>query len=101
MSHQILAPTMTDHDHQPISDASDVYHVDLVAEIDMALEKGQPVVMRSKLARLSVCQAVVTYKKASIICMLAAFSASLDGYRASCFCVLVLFRFYPFCASGV
>ena len=64
--------------------APDISHIDnahIVEEIDRALEKGQPVLMKSVLDKVGVWQAVKTYKRVSLICMAAAFSASLDGYR--------------------
>lgn len=77
MSHNIQG-TRLDDKH------NDITHVDsdhLVGQIDAALEKGQPVLMRSSLDNVSVWQAAKIYKRITAICMLAAFSASLDGYR--------------------
>lgn len=64
-----------------------IHHVeahgqDMVEEIDHALAKGQPVLMKSSLDRMTVWQAAAAYKKTTLLCMAAAFSASLDGYRA-------------------
>jgi hypothetical protein len=70
------------------TEKDDVLHVesnrrDIVAEIDQALAKGQPVLMKSSLDKMSVWQAAMAYKRVSLMCMAAAFSASLDGYRES------------------
>lgn len=80
---------MSAHDIQAeqIEAKPTLHHVDapvgdqLVEEIDKALEKGQPVQMKSSLDKLSVWQALKAYKRVSALCMFAAFSASLDGYR--------------------
>ena len=44
-------------------------------------EVPHPAIMKSSLDRMSVYQAMRVYKKVVGIAMLAAFSASLDGYR--------------------
>jgi hypothetical protein len=43
--------------------------------------KGGDPVMRSREDDLSVWQCALRYKRVSLIAMVAAFSASLDGYR--------------------
>ncbi|ORY35812.1 putative sugar transporter [Naematelia encephala] len=48
---------------------------------DVGLEKAQPVVMKSRLDKMSVWRAALVYKRVWGICMAAAFSASLDGYQ--------------------
>lgn len=50
-------------------------------DADLAAAKGQIVQMRSELDDMSVFKAVWYYKKIWMVCMLAAFSASLEGYR--------------------
>lgn len=40
-----------------------------------------PPQMKSSMDDLTTWQALKTYKRVSVICMLAAFSASLDGYQ--------------------
>lgn len=72
---------------QQQEDKDVIHHVeahgqDMVEEIDHALAKGQPVLMKSSLDRMTVWQAAAAYKKTTLLCMAAAFSASLDGYRA-------------------
>jgi hypothetical protein len=75
------------HQTQQQEDKDVIHHVeahgqDMVEEIDHALAKGQPVLMKSSLDRMTVWQAAAAYKKTTLLCMAAAFSASLDGYRA-------------------
>ena len=53
----------------------------MAENIETALEKGQPVLKKSALDRLSPWRAMLSYKRVSLVCMMAAFSASLDGYR--------------------
>ncbi|RSH89198.1 hypothetical protein EHS25_002310 [Saitozyma podzolica] len=76
------------HQAQPQQqeDKDVIHHVeahgqDMVEEIDHALAKGQPVLMKSSLDRMTVWQAAAAYKKTTLLCMAAAFSASLDGYQ--------------------
>lgn len=52
----------------------DAEHVDDVA-------KQQPQLMKSGLDHLSPWKAIFVYKRVTLVCLLAAFSASLDGYR--------------------
>jgi len=47
----------------------------------MAAAKGHIVQMRSELDDMGVFKAVWYYKRIWMVCMLAAFSASLEGYR--------------------
>lgn len=49
--------------------------------IDKKLEKGEMVQMRSELDDLPILRAVRMYWRVSTICMMAAFSAALEGYR--------------------
>lgn len=49
--------------------------------IDKALAAGHIVQMRSELDDLPSLQAYRVYWRITLICMLAAFSAALDGYR--------------------
>ena len=70
-------------------DKPEVFHVDRVDpdptmdDANMAMAKGQIVQFRSELDDMSVWQAAKYYKRIWILCMLAAFSASLEGYRKS------------------
>lgn len=66
---------------KPIGDLTHVDNAHMVGEIDRAFERGEPVQMKSTMDRISVWQAVKTYRRVSMICMAAAFSASVDGYR--------------------
>jgi hypothetical protein len=50
---------------------------------DENLKDQPPVQLMSHLDTLSVWQAVKVYKRVTLVAMLAAFSASLDGYRES------------------
>lgn len=67
-----IVPAAVDHDehrdHGKTDEADDVL-------------KGQAVQMMTSLDTLTVWQALRVYKKVAIIAMIAAFSASLDGYR--------------------
>lgn len=49
---------------------------------DEANSKGQPL-MRSELDNLSIWESLRRYKVVTTIAMVAAFSASLDGYRTT------------------
>lgn len=51
--------------------------------IDKALAAGEPVQMRSTLDDLPMLKALRMYWRISLICMLGAFCAALDGYRTS------------------
>ena len=55
---------------------------ELPKAIDKALASGQPAQMRSELDDLPATKAYRIYWRISLICMLAAFSAALEGYRA-------------------
>ncbi|KAF9876670.1 hypothetical protein CkaCkLH20_06078 [Colletotrichum karsti] len=54
---------------------------DLPKAIDKALAEGAAVQMRSKLDDLPILKAVGVYWRISLICMMAAFSAALEGYQ--------------------
>lgn len=54
---------------------------ELPQAIDKALASGQQVQMRSELDDVPILQAVRIYWRVALICMLAAFSAALEGYR--------------------
>ncbi len=49
--------------------------------MEARIEKGDTPIMRTKEDDLGVWQSVMRYKWVSALAMLAAFSASLDGYR--------------------
>jgi len=65
------------------ADAEMIEHTAVEQEIEMHIPnpKGGAPLMRSKADELSVWQSVRVYKRVGVIAMLAAFSASLDGYR--------------------
>ena len=52
-----------------------------VKHAEPGVSKGYGPVMRSKLDDLSVWKSVWRYRRVGCVSMLAAFSASLDGYR--------------------
>lgn len=54
------------------------------AHTETVEDTGEGLLMRSKLDDLSVWQSVRRFKRVGCIAMLAAFSASLDGYRKLC-----------------
>ncbi len=66
-----------------LDNKADTTHFDDVQETYDGKEAPRAV-MKSSLDRLSVFQAMKVYKRAVAVAMLAAFSASLDGYRESC-----------------
>jgi len=67
-----------DHDIKP-----EVMHTEDVEYDEDTKPQVQHVVqMKSSLDDLSTWQAIKRYKRICIICMLAAFSASLDGYQS-------------------
>lgn len=70
-----------DDDVKPVLDTAHIDQSAMVHDIDNALEKNQPVQMKSSLDHLSVWQAALAYKRVTLLCFVAAFSASLDGYR--------------------
>ena len=49
------------------------------------LAEGNEVQMRSELDDLPILKAIRVYWRIAAICMMAAFSAALEGYRAFCF----------------
>jgi hypothetical protein len=53
----------------------------LPTAIDKAFASGDAVQMRSSLDNLPTFQAVRIYWRISLICMMGAFCAALDGYR--------------------
>lgn len=57
---------------------------DLPKNIDKALAEGHAVQMRSELDDLPILKAVRLYWRIATICMMAAFSAALEGYRTFC-----------------
>jgi hypothetical protein len=71
-------PTAMYQEHKP---ADEIEHIAYIGEKhDIVLE--QHAQMKSSLDGLSVWAAVKAYKKTSLICFIAAFSASLDGYQS-------------------
>lgn len=64
---------------KPTSDG--IEHAIPTKEMEARIEKGATPIMRTKEDDLSVWQSVRRYKWVSVLAMLAAFSASLDGYR--------------------
>lgn len=65
------------------ADTEMIEHTTAVQELEMQVpnSKGGAPLMRSKADDLTVWQSVRIYKRVGVIAMLAAFSASLDGYR--------------------
>ncbi|TVY24802.1 General alpha-glucoside permease [Lachnellula hyalina] len=65
------------------ADAEMIEHTAVEQELEMHIPnpKGGAPLMRSKADELSVWQSVRVYKRVGVIAMLAAFSASLDGYQ--------------------
>lgn len=66
-----------DHD----SHVETLHDGDLTKSIDKALAEGNAVQMRSELDDLPILKAVRLYWRIATICMMAAFSAALEGYR--------------------
>lgn len=66
---------------KPASDQDHLENVELPRAIDKALASGSAVQMRSELDDLPILKALRIYWRISLICMLGAFSAALDGYR--------------------
>lgn len=58
-----------------------LHNDDLPKNIDRALAQGNAVQMRSELDDLPILKAVRIYWRIATICMMAAFSAALEGYR--------------------
>ena len=44
-------------------------------------ERDEPAVQRQELDKLTVFQAARRYRKVGLLCLIAAFSAALDGYQ--------------------
>ncbi|TVY52349.1 General alpha-glucoside permease [Lachnellula cervina] len=65
------------------ADTEMIEHTTAVQELEMQVpnSKGGAPLMRSKADDLTVWQSVRIYKRVGVIAMLAAFSASLDGYQ--------------------
>lgn len=64
---------------KPMSE--NIEHAITTKEMETQIEKGKTPVMRTKEDDLGVWQSVRRYKWVSTLAMIAAFSASLDGYR--------------------
>ncbi|KUL83520.1 hypothetical protein ZTR_10568 [Talaromyces verruculosus] len=64
---------------KPTSDG--IEHAIPTKEMEARIEKGDTPIMRTKEDDLGVWQSVMRYKWVSALAMLAAFSASLDGYQ--------------------
>lgn len=64
---------------KPMSE--NIEHAITTEEMETQIEKGKTPVMRTKEDDLGVWQSVRRYKWVSTLAMIAAFSASLDGYR--------------------
>ncbi|TVY14735.1 General alpha-glucoside permease [Lachnellula arida] len=65
------------------ADTEMIEHITAAQELEMQIPnpKGDAPLMRSKADDLTVWQSVRIYKRVGVIAMLAAFSASLDGYQ--------------------
>lgn len=75
------ATEQTQHTKVGIDQLENLDNGELPQAIDKALASGDAVQMRSELDDLSIMKAVRVYWKISLICMLSAFAAALDGYR--------------------
>lgn len=58
-----------------------VEHYVTTEEMQRTISKGNIPLMRTQADNLTVWQSVKRYRRASLLAMIAAFSASLDGYR--------------------
>lgn len=73
-------PNEMSHDIKP-----EIAHVDDIEyDEETKPQPVQVVQMKSVLDDLSTWQAIKRYKRICTLCMLAAFSASLDGYQSRC-----------------
>jgi hypothetical protein len=73
---------MEKNDMKPeISHVDNVYDENDPKDFDQTHEA--PPQLKSGLDDLTTWQAIKTYKRVTVICMLAAFSASLDGYQGA------------------
>ena len=68
----------------PTAHLESLDNADLPKEIDKTLAEGDAVQMRSDLDNLPILKAVRIYWRIATICMMAAFSAALEGYRMLC-----------------
>lgn len=80
------SPLDNSHDIVPMESAKDleteqVEHYATTEEMARTISKGGMPLMRAKADNLTVWQSMKRYKRASLFAMVAAFSASLDGYR--------------------
>ena len=64
---------------KPMSE--NIEHAISTKEMEAQIEKANIPIMRTKEDDLGVWQSVKRYKRVSALAMIAAFSASLDGYR--------------------
>jgi hypothetical protein len=71
--------------HQPthVEQHDTIDNATLPTAIDKAFASGEAVQMRSSLDNLPTFRAVRIYWRISLICMMGAFCAALDGYRES------------------
>jgi SP family general alpha glucoside:H+ symporter-like MFS transporter len=79
------SPLDNSHDTVPMESAKveteQVEHYATTEEMARTISKGGMPLMRAKADNLTVWQSMKRYKRASLFAMVAAFSASLDGYR--------------------
>jgi hypothetical protein len=75
--------TVSNHrdEEKMVFEITELENDDLVRVIDKAMEHGDMVQMRSSMDDVPIFTAVRLYWRVSLVCMAAAFTASLDGYR--------------------
>ena len=81
MSTQVTAPEIETTGDTVLHNARKDDDAHMLENVDNALQKGEKVIMKSELDHMGVWQAAAVYKRVTLLCMLGAFSASLDGYR--------------------
>lgn len=62
-------------------ETENIEHYVTTEEMQRTISKGGIVLMRTKADDLTIWQSAKRHKRASLLAMVAAFSASLDGYR--------------------
>lgn len=78
-----MAPTAPQGEKRPGTAHLETASVDeLQRALHEAMASGHAVQMRSELDDLPILKAIRIYWRIALICMLAAFAAALEGYRA-------------------
>jgi hypothetical protein len=83
MSHN-KAPLANPHETMPTEkkvETENIEHYVTTGEMQRTISKGGIVLMRTKADDLTIWQSAKRHKRVSLLAMVAAFSASLDGYR--------------------